>query len=392
MASTTEAVVSRRYVGRSMKHLQKVLAVAVILSALVSLGVPGTRSVQAVAEVRILPGMELVPAKSNAQSSTSTFEAGFSVLAYGNAPDFEENTDELLDRLSDLGVTSVSFVFPVFQRSWTATEVYADGEHTPTEANIIAFSRAAHKRGLSVMLRPILDEESLLVDSQWRGTLQPTDRAAWFASYGSLMLDYARFAEDEGIESLSIGTEFLSLEKETTFWIELISEVRSVFSGRVSYSYNWDAQDLGFAGSLDYVGIDAFFPLHLPPDATVYELVRAWQPWLDTLWNIQHVTGKDVILTEVGTRSEAGSYQAPWVWEGHGPPSQEDQANYFEATCALVMTPAARGERRPFDGMYVWAADLNQGVAISPVDTGFTPLTKKAESVIEECYRALAGS
>jgi hypothetical protein len=129
-----------------------------------------------------------------------------------------------------------------------------------------------------------------------------------------------------------------------------------------------------------------------PPDATIDELVLAWQPWLDTLWNVQQVTGKDVILTEVGIRSEAGSYQAPWVWEGDGPPSQEDQANYFEATCAVVMSPVVMEEGRPFDGMYVWAADLNQGTEISPADTGFTPLTKRAESVIEDCYRQLARS
>jgi len=375
-----------------MKLLQMALAPALVLSVLMSLGAPATGSVRAAAEARVLPGIELAPPGSSAQGSTPTFEAGFSVLAYGNAPDFVQKTHVVLNRLVDLGVTSVSFVFPVFQQSWTATNVYTDEERTPTNTNIETFSRAAHERGLSVLLRPILDEESLIADAQWRGTLQPTDRAAWFASYGSLMLDYAGFAEEEGIEILSIGTEFSSLESETARWTELISDVRSVFSGRISYSYNWDAQDLGFAESLDYVGIDAFFPLDLPPDATVDELVRAWQPWLDTLWNIQEVTGKDVILTEVGTRSEAGSYQTPWVWEGDGAPSQEDQTNYFEATCAVAITPAMRGEGRPFDGMYVWVADLNQGTDISPVDTGFTPLTKRAESVIEECYRALAGS
>ena len=371
-----------------MKRLQMALATALILSALASPGVPGTGT----ASARRGPELELSPAGSNVQGSTSTFDAGFSVLAYGNAPDFVQKTQVVLDRLVGLGVTSVSFVFPVFQQNWTATDVYTDAERTPSGKNMSAFVRAAHERGMSVVLRPTLDEGSLVTDGKWRGTLQPADLMAWFSSYGVLMEGYAVFAESEGVESFIVGTEFSLLEKETAFWDDLISDVRKVYTGRVSYSYNWDAQDLGFAGSLDYVGVDAFFPLDLPPGASVDELVLAWQPWLDMLWNIQQVTGKDVTLTEVGTRSEAGSYQAPWVWEGDGPLSQEDQANYFEATCAVAMTPAARKEGRSFDGMYVWAADLNQGTDIPPADTGFTPLTKQAESVIEECYRVLAGS
>ena len=125
---------------------------------------------------------------TNPRQKPEDFQAGMAVVIYGNDQEFEVKTRELLDYLARLEVNSLCLVFPLFQDNWTSSTVWVDEELTPSKERIRLFIRESHKRGFTVMLRPLLNEGSLVPDGKWRGSIQPQDIEAWFSSYGNIVL------------------------------------------------------------------------------------------------------------------------------------------------------------------------------------------------------------
>lgn len=64
---------------------------------------------------------------------------------------------------------------------------------------------------------------------------------AWFASYKKIILDYAAFAEVNGVSIFCIGNELSSVVNDETApqWKSLIAEIRTKFSKKVVYSASW---------------------------------------------------------------------------------------------------------------------------------------------------------
>lgn len=329
------------------------------------------------------PGDEPTPATvTSPRTDPSQFQAGVAVLIYGNEePDrFRDKTRRALDKLVDLHANSVSVVFPVFQEDWRATEVVADQERTPSGDRLRWFVRAARERDFTVMLRPVLDEASLTDDGQWRGSISPSDRGAWFESYGELVAGYAALAAEEGVEILAIGSELTSLQDDTERWEALAERVRSVYDGQLLYAANWDAPSPQMSGALDWHGVDAFFPLDAAEDAPVEDLATAWDPWLQEL----EAAGADldrVVFTEIGVRAQRGGHRRPYVWEHGTPADVEAQERYYEAACE-TLAPAV-------GGLYWWRVDFDYPDAADSAES-FSPLGKPAEDALRRCYREAA--
>ncbi|MFW6110178.1 MAG: glycoside hydrolase family 113 [Patescibacteria group bacterium] len=311
------------------------------------------------------------------------FQAGVSVLVYGNSSDFVQQTQVVLDRLVSLNVTCVSLVFPIFQENWRSVEVFK-GDQTLSDRNIELFVYEAHKRGLAVMLRPLMDEASFESDNEWRGSISPIDKEAWFRSYGSLIQSYAKLAEHANVELFCIGAEFTSLEGETKRWERIIGQVRNVYTGKLTYSSNWGipateiSSSVQFWDSLDFVGVDAFFPLEKAHyNADLDQMLFAWEPYAMQLKDLQERLGKPIVLTELGTTSQLGSHKKPWLWDKEGELNLANQETYYKASCESL-----RGIVR---GIYWWHVTLYP--PSDPLqDDSFVFLGKPAEDVVRECY------
>lgn len=366
--------------ARTLQMGWAVKTLIVVLLALLLVGCEATRLAAIPA-----PPVYSPPAANRVLQPTAGFlqYGGAGVMAYGNWGS-EEDHVAVLDRLKASGANSVSFVFPFFQEDPWATEVYTDTELTPTDDQIRLWARLAHERQMSMLLRPTMDEQSLVPHDRWRGTIWPDDLEQWFASYSKLMIHYARLAEEEGISLFSIGAELNSLEHETAYWVQLIQDVHAVYSGKLVYSANWGINSrVQFWGELDYIGLDAFFNLDAPDNATVEQLIEAWQPWVAMLREQQEAVDKPVIFTETGVQSGLGSYREPWRWVEHARPSQEDQAAYYAATCE-----AAR--QLKVVGVYWWAVgrelpDYLQG-SDDVADGTHNFIGKLAEREVYTCF------
>jgi hypothetical protein len=380
--------------------------------------------------------------------SFPAFATGFSVFIGAESDEFDypKKVADLLDRLASLNVNAVSLVFSVYQDGPEGSEVYARQGSTPTDASLQMFIRAAHARGMAVLLRPTLDEANLRSVDRWRGQIDPGDVTTWFKTYGELIGHYAELCEREQVASLSVGVEFESMEQYHDQWRALIGNVRDDYSGLITYSFNFQRQDVAFADLLDFVGLDAYYPLDAATGATVAELDAAWQPAIDALMRLQQATGKQIVLTEIGLRSQADTFRNPFAVNTEGVVSQEDQATYYAAMCDLISTAQvstngtairaeananaaatgnlAAGARvrligepvndglgttwqvvpqpqtgqkgymttgdlagRPiYGGSFVWFAYLDS-LAINPAtDMDYPPFNKLAEPVLKQCY------
>ena len=314
----------------------------------------------------------------NPRRSPSAYQAGVTVLIYDNPPGFAAKARAVLDRLAGLGANSVGVAFPLFQTNWTATDVHSDPSRTPSLDNLALFVHEAHQRGFTVMLRPLLDEESLHPNGQWRGAIKPSDPAAWFASYTRELTNYARFAQTNHVEILDVGTELVSLQADAGRWLDLTKELRTVYKGQLTYSANWSQPAVAFAQGLDFVGVDAFFPLNAPTNASAAAIAEAWQAWFSPLQDVARKAGKPLVITELGTTSEKDSYQQPWIWSHGTGVNLEAQSHYYVAACQALKPRAS--------GMYWWVFYIDP--PDDPAnDISFAPEGKPAEAEIGRCYR-----
>lgn len=333
------------------------------------------------------------PTVEKRRLNPDSFQAGAAVLLYRPDEGWEEDISRWYAYLAERGVNALSLNFPVFTDSVTSNQVFAT-ERTPSDKELrFAISRA-HRMGFTVLLRPLLDEGILVQGSpyDWRGTLRPSSISTWFSNYGDLILHYARLAEEEKVETLSVGVEFVSLAtSQPEEWHSLIAKVREVYAGQVTYSANWDELNrITFWGDVDVIAIDAYFYLDVSDTPSVEELVSAWSREtdvsapLDIIQSAHDTWGKPVILSEFGMVAKAGAEKRAWQWGGDSPATEQDltaQANYYRA--GFIATD------KPFiQGYYAWAVTLSDDPTKMIPDMGFSPWGKPAEAVISEFYRA----
>ena len=88
----------------------------------------------------------------------------------------------------------------------------------------------------------------------WRGEIEfGDDERSWrrfFDQYRAFIADQARFAEKAGAPLFSIGVEYEATTGRETEWRRILAEVRRVYSGRVTYSANWDRIAAPMGGTL----------------------------------------------------------------------------------------------------------------------------------------------
>lgn len=307
--------------------------------------------------------------------------AGVNVLFYGNDPGFNEKLPSLLDRMENLGATSLALVFPFKQSDEFACDVaaYAD---TLSDDNIRTFVKEAHERHMAVMIRPLMDESSLKNKSaaEWRGTIRPRDINCWFANYKLLTMHYAGLAAETNAEILSIGVEFNSLVGNDyyAYWRDLITSVRSVYSGKLIYSHNQDKSlTVSFWDDVDIIGIGSFFELDVPKFATQQELVAAWKQHVSYLENLAATYKKPVMLTEVGVRSEVGAFRVPHVWNHETGIDLIAQKAYYQATCEATMPVVS--------GYYFWHVGLYLPKDANNPEFDFTG--KPSEAAVQSCFQ-----
>ncbi len=311
------------------------------------------------------------------------FQKGLSYSTWSSDAFSRPESDESLRLLTETNTEWVAICLSWAQTNTTSHDIHPIPNHTPTNDSVRHVIAQAHSLGLKVLLKPMVDtleeEKVQAYQNVWRGEIQPSDE--WFESYSNFINFFAEFAEENDVELFSVGCEFNSTTREKEQWERVISGVRERYSGPITYAADWtNFQNIEWWDSVDYVGIDAYFPLSLfKYDPTFEELKNVWTNYADEIEAWLSTVNKPVIFTEIGYRSGDGTNIAPSNYWSDMPVDLQEQRDCYEAAFQALWN------RSWFYGFYwwTWISNPREG---GPDDSNHTPQGKPAQDVITYWY------
>jgi hypothetical protein len=242
-----------------------------------------------------------------------------------------------VDELADAGFRHLCLLLAAFLPGVDGMRIDRFHRRTVRDDRLIETIRRAKERGMSVMLLPIvLLEEADQKD--WRGTIRPQDEALFWLAYDAFLSHYLDVAQKEGVEIVSIGSEFGSLEGKYDAWMRVIENARGRYAGLLTYSANWDhAQVPRFFRDLDFVGMTAYFSLTKKDDPALDDLIAAWQRIAkESVAPLAAQHGKPIVFTELGYASLDGINKDPWNYVMKTPLDLQEQKDCLDAFLEVV--------------------------------------------------------
>lgn len=337
---------------------------------------------------------------------------GFTVAGGWKADFIHPERFVSLQQLIGTGANSVTLAFGIPMDSSTGNAFSTPhthiGCHPAYLRPVVGFLKAA---GLEVSIKPAVQPK----DDTWSAKLSPEDPKLWFSEYKEILLDYARLAEEVGVDVLYLSNELASMTANPDFkayWLDIIAAVRHVFSGSLSINAiintvggaqnarrniaQSEVMNIPFADELDFIGVSFCLPLTIKNDPTVAELVQAWtrnREGVNLVAALQEIAQryeKPVMISEIAYRSADGNNKAPW--EG-GEVDNQEQADLFEALLRVLTSEGAKGESGWLRGVSIWGW-FTLTDPLDPLlgsDDHFGPMggaiqTKPAEETIREWY------
>ncbi len=246
--------------------------------------------------------------------------------------------------------------------------------------------------GFKVFVKPHI---WLMTDEKgkWRSDIFPSNDEnwkSWKESYTDFILRYAILAEEAEAEMFCLGAELtrLSLEK-TDYWLDLLKKVRTVYSGKVTYAANWNKEyeKIPFWNQLDFIGIQAYFPLTKKLNPSIEELNNGWQKHIEKMHKIAHTFNRPILFTELGYKSTSDAGISPWSWidyssnDDNAKIDVETQANCYQSFFESVWN------LEWIAGVHIWQMrdDFVKGRGKSDLD--FTPQGKPAMAIITNQFK-----
>ncbi|TYZ10971.1 hypothetical protein FY528_07925 [Hymenobacter lutimineralis] len=258
-----------------------------------------------------------------------------------------------------------------------------------SDAGLVQTAKQARQRGIQTLLKPHLWLRG--GTGSWPGDINMTTEAGWqqwFASYSVFILHYAQLAEAHKMAALCIGTELQhATAGHEAEWRALIARVRQVYHGPLTYAANWSGEfeQIQFWDALDFIGIQAYFPLSKTASPDKAALLKAWQEPFRRIRAVQKRYKKPVVFTEIGYKTTPDAAIEPWAWPDRmAVLTTADEAT--QAACYAAMFETFWPEKW-FRGLFVWkwypglAPDRS---ARRHLD--FTPQHKPAEQIMTEWF------
>ncbi len=237
-------------------------------------------------------------------------------------------------------------------------------------------------KGIKIMLKP----QIWISKGVYTGKINPQTPGEWAAlkmAYKSFVLHFAKVAAEYELPLYCIGTELSSLVKEDEqFWRNLIQAVRKNYKGQLVYAENWDQyQAVPFWDALDYIGINAYFPLKGDLPTTIASIQKRWANASTQMAQLSERENKAVLFTEMGYRSIADPLSRPWDYSVQQQPfDSEMQAMALAALLAEFMP-------KPWwKGGFIWQWFPDHTNAGGMHHTGFSPQNKPAEAVLRNYF------
>ena len=147
-----------------------------------------------------------------------------------------------------------------------------------------------HGKGIKVALKPTVNCKN----GTWRAHICFFDKdvpcepkwSVWFKAYTDFQLHYAAIAQETGVDLFIAGCEMVQSEHRESEWRNVISEIRKVYHGPVTYNTDkYQEDNVNWWDCVDYICSSGYYPLN------------DWDTQLDRIETVV-VTGSQ---TEAGT-------------------------------------------------------------------------------------------
>jgi hypothetical protein len=228
-----------------------------------------------------------------------------------------------------------------------------------------------------------------------------------------MIVDEATVAQANGATMLCTGTELDQLTGPAYLsdWTDIISAVRAVFSGKLTYSADWDddvspwkgqhglaagtgnlATQVSFWSQLDYVGIDCYAALSDAANPTLAGLVAGWtqtptdaetksvtgnQSLISYFDSVATATGKPLLFTELGYESATDAASQP-SGSSTNVFDPSLQANLYQA----FFSAWSQSGDTSLAGVYFWNWDPNASEVGPGNGANFSPQGLPAQDVV----------
>ncbi len=272
-----------------------------------------------------------------------------------------------------------------FVRDMNTPEVHFNSNRQwfgETVEGVTQYIEALHEEDVLVLLKP----QIWILHGVYTGHIQMETEEDWQLlerTYRDFILTFAKVAADSDVAIFCIGTELqLFIQQRPEYWRNLIAEIRSIYQGKLTYAANWDEyKSVPFWRELDYIGVDAYFPISSEKTPTVVQAKQGWLPWTQELRSISEAQNMPVLFTEYGYRSRDYAGREPWQSE------RTEQDVNMEAQENLLRGLYESVWQEPWmHGGFLWKWFVQHDRVGGKQNTMFTPQNKPAELLIPEYY------
>ena len=264
-----------------------------------------------------------------------------------------------IDQITEVGTNWISQTPFGWMSGYDSPDIVLNNDRAwwgETDRGVIHTAKLAKASNVKSMLKPHIWLRRS--NDKWRSDIEMNSNEEWdkwFESYSNWILHYARVAEENEIEALCIGTElYQTTKKHPDQWIKIIAEIRKVYSGKLTYAANWykEYEEITFWGKLDYIGIQAYFPLSKNENPTQKELMKSWSKHKKGLKKIANKYNKKIVFTEIGYKNTPDAAKEPWTW-----PQDMDNTvkinDEIQRACYTALFESLWKEDW-FDGLFIW--------------------------------------
>jgi hypothetical protein len=261
---------------------------------------------------------------------------------------------------------------------------------TSRDSSFMNKTRDLKNCGFYIMIKPHIWMHNAS-SGKWRSDISPKTEEGWkkwSESYQRFIFHYARMSELLDVELFCVGTELHKTAIEhPDFWRQTIQEVRKIYSGKITYAANWNEElhDVTFWDQLDYIGIQAYYPLTNKTTPSVKELKKGWKKHLDSIEKLQKEFNKPVLFSEIGYKSTDDAAIEPWAWANsfnglYKKVSYQTQANCYEAFFQTFW------DKEWFAGVHFWEWQSGRHRDDDKKNINFTPQQKPAENIMTKWF------
>jgi len=251
-----------------------------------------------------------------------------------------------------------------------------------TKVGAKQYIKKFQEKGVKITIKP----QIWVWRGEYTGFIEMSNEEDWKMlenSYTKFILLYATLAQEISADLFCIGTELEKfIEKRPEYWSNLIIEIKKIYKGNLTYAANWDEfKRTPFWSDLDYIGIDAYFPVSDAKTPTVKQCIDGWEQHKKGIKELSKKYNKPILFTEFGYRSVDYTGKEPWKSDrSMTTVNLEAQTN---ATQALFET---FWQEDWFAGGFIWKWFHKHDEVGGHNNSQFTPQNKPVEQTLKQHY------